>query len=82
MGVSGFVYRYERHFIYWKLMEDGAVGIVTILYEKCTRLSDSGMILGEGIDYDVLKHSSLLKRYMAPNKYEQSTSYLSFLEYF
>lgn len=33
-GVSGFVCRYERHFIYWKLLEDGAIGIVTILHEK------------------------------------------------
>jgi toxin ParE1/3/4 len=33
-GVDGFVCRYERHFIYWKPLEDGAVGIVTILHEQ------------------------------------------------
>lgn len=33
-GVNGFVCRYERHFIYWKLLDDGAVGIVTILHER------------------------------------------------
>lgn len=33
-GVAGYVCRYERHFIYWKLLEDGTVGIVTILHEK------------------------------------------------
>jgi toxin ParE1/3/4 len=33
-GVDGFVCRYEHHFIYWKLLADGAVGIVTILHER------------------------------------------------
>jgi toxin ParE1/3/4 len=32
--VSGFVSKYERHFIYWKMLADGAVGIVTILHER------------------------------------------------
>lgn len=33
-GVDGFVCRYEHHFIYWKLLADGAVGIVTVLHER------------------------------------------------
>jgi toxin ParE1/3/4 len=33
-GVSGFVCKYEHHYIYWKLLVDGSVGIVTILHEK------------------------------------------------
>lgn len=33
-GVSGFVSRYEHHFIYWKVLADGAVGIVTVLHER------------------------------------------------
>jgi toxin ParE1/3/4 len=33
-GVSGFVCRYERHFIYWKMLDDGSVGIVTVLHER------------------------------------------------
>jgi toxin ParE1/3/4 len=33
-GVSGFFCKYEYHFIYWKLLTDGTVGIVTILHEK------------------------------------------------
>lgn len=33
-GVDGYVCRYEQHFIYWKLLKDGTVGIVTILHEK------------------------------------------------
>ena len=32
--VSGFVCKYERHFIYWKMLPDGIVGIVTILHER------------------------------------------------
>lgn len=34
IAVSGFVCRYERHFIYWKVLADGTVGIVTILHER------------------------------------------------
>ncbi len=33
-GVDGYVCRYEKHFIYWKLLGDGAVGIVTVLHER------------------------------------------------
>jgi toxin ParE1/3/4 len=32
--VSGFVCKYERHYIYWKILADGTVGIVTILHES------------------------------------------------
>ncbi len=32
--VDGYVCRYERHFIYWKVLEDGAVGIVTLLHAR------------------------------------------------
>ena len=37
-AVSGFVCKYERHFIYWKLLADGSVGIVTILHERMHQL--------------------------------------------
>jgi toxin ParE1/3/4 len=33
-GVSGFIGKYERHYIYWKTLADGTVGIVTILHER------------------------------------------------
>lgn len=33
-GVDGYVCRYEKHFIYWKLLGDGAVGIATVLHER------------------------------------------------
>jgi toxin ParE1/3/4 len=37
--VSGFVCRYERHFIYWKELADGTVGIVTILHERMHQIA-------------------------------------------
>jgi toxin ParE1/3/4 len=33
-GVDGWFSRHERHFIYWRLLSDGAVGIVTVLHER------------------------------------------------
>lgn len=33
-GVSGYFFRYERHFIYWRKLENGDIGIVTILHER------------------------------------------------
>ena len=37
-GVNGYFCRYEKHFIYWRLLEDGAVGIVTVLHERMHQL--------------------------------------------
>lgn len=33
-GVTGFYCRYERHFIYLKMLEDDSLGVVTILHER------------------------------------------------
>jgi toxin ParE1/3/4 len=33
-GVDGYVCRYDRHLIYWKLLTGGDVGIVTILHDR------------------------------------------------
>lgn len=33
-GVEGFFFRYEKHFVYWKYLHNGEVGIVTILHER------------------------------------------------
>lgn len=33
-GVDGYFFRYERHFVYWRRLYDGDVGIVTILHER------------------------------------------------
>ncbi|AOH82727.1 plasmid stabilization protein [Sphingomonas panacis] len=38
LGVDGFYCRYEHHYIYWRVLPDGAVGIVTILHERMHRI--------------------------------------------
>ena len=37
-GVDGFVHRHEKHFIYWKVLQDGDIGIVTVLHERMHQL--------------------------------------------
>lgn len=45
-GVHGYYFRYERHFVYWRRLADGAIGIVTILHERMHQIDrfreDSG----------------------------------------
>jgi toxin ParE1/3/4 len=36
--VSGYFCRHEHHFIYWRELEDGKIGIVTILHERMHRM--------------------------------------------
>ena len=33
-GVEGFYFRQGHHFVYWRRLSDGDVGIVTILHER------------------------------------------------
>jgi len=33
-GVEGFVFRYGRHFVYWKWLSSGEIGIVDVLHER------------------------------------------------
>lgn len=33
-GVDGFVFRHDRHFVYWRRLSSGDIGIVTILHER------------------------------------------------
>lgn len=33
-GVRGFFFRYEHHFVYWRRLSNGDIGIVTILHER------------------------------------------------
>ncbi len=33
-GVDGYFFRYERHFVYWRWLSDGDIGIVTVLHER------------------------------------------------
>ena len=34
VGVEGFYFRHEHHFVYWRRLSDGDIGIVTILHER------------------------------------------------
>jgi toxin ParE1/3/4 len=33
-GVEGYFFRYGRHFVYWRRLANGDVGIVTILHDR------------------------------------------------
>lgn len=33
-GIEGYFFRYERHFVYWRRLSNGDIGIVTILHER------------------------------------------------
>lgn len=37
-GVEGCFFRYERHFVYWRRLDDGDIGIVTLLHERMHRI--------------------------------------------
>ena len=37
-GVDGFYCRHQHHYIYWRLLSDGAIGIVTVLHERMHQL--------------------------------------------
>jgi len=34
LGIPGYYARYERHLLYWRVLADGEIGIVTILHER------------------------------------------------
>ncbi len=46
-GVDGCVFRYERHFVYWKRLGNGDIGIVTALHERMHRIGRLREELGE-----------------------------------
>jgi plasmid stabilization system protein ParE len=37
-GVEGFFFRHEHHFVYWRRLPSGDIGIVTILPERMHRM--------------------------------------------
>ena len=37
-GVEGYYFRFEKHFVYWKTLGSGEIGIVTILHERMHQL--------------------------------------------
>ena len=45
--VKGYVFRYERHFVYWKTLENGDIGIVTVLHERMHQIDRFREDLGE-----------------------------------
>ena len=38
-GVDGFVFRYEKHFVYWKRLRNGDIGVVTVLHERMHQIA-------------------------------------------
>jgi plasmid stabilization system protein ParE len=34
LGADGYFFRYQRHFVYWRNLPNGDIGIVTILHER------------------------------------------------
>lgn len=46
-GVRGFYFKYERHFVYWRRLDDGTVGVVSILHEQMHQLDRLREDLGE-----------------------------------
>jgi plasmid stabilization system protein ParE len=46
-GVNGYEFRYERHFVYWKKLENGDIGIVTVLHERMHQIDRFREDLGE-----------------------------------
>ena len=36
-GVEGYWFRYEKHYVYWKRLNSGQIGIVTVLHERMFR---------------------------------------------
>ena len=46
-GVEGYVFRYERHFVYWKTLNNGDIGIVTVLHERMHQTGQFRENLGE-----------------------------------
>ncbi|AMN46789.1 plasmid stabilization protein [Steroidobacter denitrificans] len=33
-GIEGYFFRHEKHFVYWRRLSNGDIGIVTILHER------------------------------------------------
>jgi len=46
-GVDGYVFRYEKHFVYWKTLDNGDIGIVTVLHERMHQMGRFRQDFGE-----------------------------------
>lgn len=38
-GVDGYVFRYQSHFVYWRRLSNGDIGIVTLLHQRMHQIS-------------------------------------------
>jgi len=38
VGVEGCVFRHERHFVYWRRLAGGDVGLVTVLHQRMPQI--------------------------------------------
>jgi toxin ParE1/3/4 len=47
-GVDGYVFRYENHFVYWRTLQNGDIGIVTTLHERMHQIDRFREDFGEG----------------------------------
>ena len=47
-GVDGYVFRYQHHFVYWRRLEGGDIGIVTILHARMHQIDRFGEDFGAG----------------------------------
>jgi toxin ParE1/3/4 len=36
---GGYFFRYERHFVYWRRLSNGDIGIVTVLHERMHQIA-------------------------------------------
>ncbi|RMW95314.1 type II toxin-antitoxin system RelE/ParE family toxin [Pseudoxanthomonas spadix] len=45
-GIEGYFFRYQRHFVYWRRLSNGDIGIVTILHERMHRIDRFGYDFG------------------------------------
>ena len=43
-NVDGFYVKYKKHFVYWKILQNGEVGIVTILHERMHQIKQFNAI--------------------------------------
>lgn len=47
-GVEGYFFRCERHFVYWRRLANGDIGIVTILHERMHQIGRFRDDFGKG----------------------------------
>jgi plasmid stabilization system protein ParE len=47
-SVEGYYFRYEHHFVYWRHLSNGDIGIVTILHERMHQIDRFRDNLGIG----------------------------------